>query len=85
MNYQDIKDYAEKYAVPIMRTETSKLIADFVKEITILGRIAENTPFGLGIMPLFRANMVQITKDKIPLPYIDMTEGDFYRPVRAAF
>jgi predicted O-methyltransferase YrrM len=32
MNYQDIKDYAEKYAVPIMRTETSKLIADFVKE-----------------------------------------------------
>ena len=32
MNYQDIKDYAENYAVPIMRTETSKLIADFIKE-----------------------------------------------------
>lgn len=32
MNYQEIKDYAERYAVPIMRTETSKLIADFVKE-----------------------------------------------------
>ena len=31
MNYQEIKDYAEKYAVPIMRTETSKIIADFVK------------------------------------------------------
>ncbi len=31
MNYKDIKDYAEKYAVPIMRTETSKIIADFVK------------------------------------------------------
>ena len=32
MNYQEIKDYAEKYAVPIMRPETSNLIAEFVSE-----------------------------------------------------
>ena len=32
MNYQEIKNYAEKYAVPIMRPETSKMIAEFVKE-----------------------------------------------------
>ena len=32
MKYSEIKDYANKYAVPIMRDETSKLIADFVKK-----------------------------------------------------
>ncbi len=31
MKYQEIKDYAEKYAVPIMRPKTSDLIAEFVK------------------------------------------------------
>lgn len=30
MKYKEIKDYAEKYAVPIMRSETSNLIAEFV-------------------------------------------------------
>ena len=32
MSYQDIKNYAEKYAVPIMRPDTSKLIAEFVRK-----------------------------------------------------
>lgn len=32
MKYKEIKDYAEKYAVPIMRPETSKMIAEFVGE-----------------------------------------------------
>lgn len=32
MKYKKIKDYAEKYAVPIMRPETSKLIAEFVNK-----------------------------------------------------
>ena len=32
MKYQDIKSYAETYAVPIMRPKTSDLIAEFVQE-----------------------------------------------------
>ena len=32
MNYEEIKQYAEDYAVPIMRQETSKIIANFVKD-----------------------------------------------------
>ena len=32
MNYNNIKSYAEKYAVPIMRTETAKLISEFVQK-----------------------------------------------------
>lgn len=32
MKEREIRDYAEKYAVPIMRPETSKLIANFVQE-----------------------------------------------------
>ena len=32
MDFQNIKDYAKKYAVPIMREQTSKLISEFVRK-----------------------------------------------------
>lgn len=32
MSYEEIKSYAEKYAVPIMRKQTAEIIAEFVKK-----------------------------------------------------
>ena len=62
MNYQDIINYAEKYAVPIMRTETSKLIANFVKENNPQNILEIGTAIGYsGIIMLENSNAKLIT------------------------
>ena len=77
MNYQDIKSYAEKYAVPIMRTETSKLIADFVKENNPQNILEIGTAIGYsGIIMLenSNANLVTIEHNK---EYIKQAKKNF--------
>lgn len=62
MNYQDIINYAEKYAVPIMRTETSKLIANFVEENNPQNILEIGTAIGYsGIIMLENSNAKLIT------------------------
>ena len=62
MNYQKIKDYAEKYAVPIMRPETSNIIADFIKSNTPSTILEIGTAIGYsGIIMLENSNANLIT------------------------
>lgn len=62
MNYQEIKDYAEKYAVPIMRPETSKLISEFVKETSPRNILEIGTAIGYsGTLMLNSCNAKLIT------------------------
>ena len=67
MEYKEIKDYAEKYAVPIMRNETSKLIADFVKKNQPKNILEIGTAIGYsGIIMLKNsdANLITIEHNK---------------------
>ena len=62
MNYQKIRNFADKYAVPIMRPETSKLIADFVKSNQPKQILEIGTAIGYsGIIMLENSNANLIT------------------------
>ena len=62
MEYQEIKNYAEKYAVPIMRPETSKMIAEFVKTNKPSQILEVGTAIGYsGIIMLKNSNAELIT------------------------
>ena len=77
MNYQDIKNYAEKYAVPIMRTETSKLIADFINKNKPRNILEIGTAIGYsGIVMLENsdANLITIEHNK---DYIKQAKQNF--------
>ncbi len=62
MKYQSIKDYAEKYAVPIMRPKTSQLISDFMQETKPQNILEIGTAIGYsGIVMLDNSDAKLIT------------------------
>ena len=67
MEYQDIKNYAEKYAVPIMRPETSNLIASFVKKSNPKNILEIGTAIGFSgtiMLENSKANLITIEHNK---------------------
>lgn len=62
MDYKNIKDYAEKYSVPIMRNDTSKIIAEFVKSNNPSNILEIGTAIGYsGLVMLENSNARLIT------------------------
>ncbi len=75
--YEDIKNYAEKYAVPIMRNETSKIISEFVKKQQPKNILEIGTAIGYsGIVMLnsSQANLITIEHNK---QYIKQAKQNF--------
>ena len=87
MEYQEIKDYAEKYAVPIMRPETSKMIAEFVKTNKPSQILEIGTAIGYsGIIMLKNSNAELITiehnKEYIKQAKINFSKNNLSKKVK---
>lgn len=77
MNYDNIKNYAEKYAVPIMRPETSKLICNFVKTETPKNILEIGTAIGYSGILMLENSSAKLTTIEHNKEYIKQAKLNF--------
>jgi len=77
MEEQEIRDYAEKYAVPIMRPETSKLIANFVQENKPKNILEIGTAIGYSGLIMLENSDAKLVTIKHKKDYIKKAKENF--------
>lgn len=75
--FEEIKTYAEKYAVPIMRAETSEIIAEFVKNQQPKNILEIGTAIGYSGIILLKNSSAKLTTLEHNKKYIKIAKQNF--------
>lgn len=75
--FEEIKTYAEKYAVPIMRAETSEIIAEFVKNQQPKNILEIGTAIGYSGIILLKNSSAKLTTLEHNKNYIKIAKQNF--------
>lgn len=75
--FEEIKTYAEKYAVPIMRAETSEIIAEFVKNKQPKNILEIGTAIGYSGIILLQNSSAKLTTLEHNKNYIKIAKQNF--------
>ena len=77
MKYEKIKQYANSYAVPIMREQTAKLIADFVKQSQPKNILEIGTAIGYSGLIMLENSSANLTTIEHNKNYIKKAKENF--------
>ena len=77
MKYEKIKQYANSYAVPIMREQTAKLIADFVKQSQPKNILEIGTAIGYSGLIMLENSSANLTTIEHNKNYIKKSKENF--------